>query len=409
MPKLLDDHIFSAEVRYEAHRLVVCVAGEKPVKEPGAEPEVTQGGIAGEEPIVMQGIMAAIVSALLVDTDEGERRGIAIDTDEQQQQWIQSYEREVRRDDWGLLTTELQLLSDAYIQLATSSVSWAQICPNLRLLDLAFRLVSAYMQYLTVESFGAHIWECVPWQTPFAQWLIEAARVETRRQRFIHTDWIDAAQVTDLAEGKQDDGQPTFIFEGEAAEDIMQRYFQWLWPTFQAQLREMPGVKPNAVQHRNYVVEQETDWSFILDDFRAWSEEQRQMWHRWMDDWTLFITRQLKPQQPVRFWNEGVDELLQERLTDYLRVQEKEPMRYKSLTPAVYALRQLGYVRRACSVTDITRWLTEHLQYDYNARNANQQFRRAWKELKRYAPAVKDCVKVLDALGITPFKAPEQE
>ena len=149
MPKLLDDHIFSPTMRYEAHSLVIDAPGEEPI--------IIQGALA-----------AALVCAMLVDTEVGERRGIAIDTDEQQQQWITCYEREVRRDDWGLLSTELQLLSDAYIRLVTSSVTWQHICPNVRLLDLAFRLVSTYMQYLTLETFGAHIWECVPWQAPFA-------------------------------------------------------------------------------------------------------------------------------------------------------------------------------------------------------------------------------------------------
>ena len=389
MPKLLDDHIFSPTMRYEAHSLVIDAPGEEPI--------IIQGALA-----------AALVCAMLVDTEVGERRGIAIDTNEQQQQWITCYEREVRRDDWGLLSTELQLLSDAYIRLVTSSVTWQHICPNVRLLDLAFRLVSTYMQYLTIETFGAHIWECVPWQAPFAQWLIDAARVETRRQRFIHTNWIDPAQVTDLAERMPDAEQLTFIFEGEAAEQIMQHYFDWLWPTYQAQVREVPGAKPNAVQHRNFVVEQETDWSFLLDEFRQWPDDLRLMWQHWMTDWSAFITHLLRPEQPVRFWNEGVDELQQAQLTDYLLLQEKQPMRYRSLTPAVYALRQLGYIRRACSVTDITRWLTEHLQYDYSARNARQQFSRAWRELGRYVPAVRDCVDELAEHGITRFTVPEQ-
>ena len=56
------------------------------------------------------------------------------------------------------------------------------------------------MQYLSVETFGAHIWECVEWRAPFAQWLMDAAHVETRRQQFLHTDWMDAAAVTALAE-----------------------------------------------------------------------------------------------------------------------------------------------------------------------------------------------------------------
>jgi uncharacterized protein YjbI with pentapeptide repeats len=49
------------------------------------------------------------------------------------------------------------------------------------------------------------------------------------------------------------------------AEDIYKRYLTWVWTTYQAQLREIPGAKPRAAKHRNYVVEQETNWLFLKD------------------------------------------------------------------------------------------------------------------------------------------------
>lgn len=374
-------------MRYEAHQLVL------------APPD--------EEPVCLQGALAAaLLSALLVDTDEGESRSIVIETDEQRKAWIVRYEHEVRRDDWGLLDKEVQMLSDVYIQLSIAGITLMDICPNTRLLDLALQLLDTYMHYLTVEMFGEHIWECYPWQVPFGKWLLEAAYHETVRQRYYHTNWTNPAQVTDLVE--HNDAQATLFFEGEAADDIMQRYFDWLWPTYQAQTRERPGENPTKVSHRNLVVEKETDWSFLLDEVHNWPDEQQRLWGQWLLDWTTFITRRLKPQRPVMFWTRGVSEPLQDQLTDYLLVQEKQPMRYKSLTPAVYALRQLGYIRRACSVTDITRWLSEHLQYDYTERNPNQQFRRAWKALRRYSPEVEDCVSVLAGYGIRPFTPPAQ-
>ena len=92
--------------------------------------------------------------------EEGVRRGVAIDSDAERMAWIKQYEREVRRDEWGLIGTEVELLNNAYIDLATSEVEWADICPNVRLLDLALQLVTTYMRYLTVETFRNHIWEC---------------------------------------------------------------------------------------------------------------------------------------------------------------------------------------------------------------------------------------------------------
>ena len=116
---MLEDYIINEQIRYENHYLKV------------AQTEIEIGGVTG----------AALLSALIVDTEEGVRRGIAIDSDAQRMAWIAKYEREVRRDEWGLIGTEVELLNDAYIGLATSEVEWADICPNVRLSDLALQLV----------------------------------------------------------------------------------------------------------------------------------------------------------------------------------------------------------------------------------------------------------------------------
>ena len=173
---MLEDYIINELICYENHYLKVA----------GTDVEI--GGVAG----------AALLSALIVDTEEGVRRGIAIDSDAERMVWIKQYEREVRRDEWGLIGVEVELLNEAYIGLATSEVKWADICPNVRLLDLALQLVTTYMHYLTVETFRNHIWECCPWDAPFAQWLLNAAQTETRRQQFLHTNWTDPAQVNAL-------------------------------------------------------------------------------------------------------------------------------------------------------------------------------------------------------------------
>lgn len=381
---MLEDYVINERIRYENHYLKVA----------GTDVEI--GGVAG----------AALLSALIVDTEEGARRGIAIDSDAERMAWIAKYEREVRRDEWGLIGAELELLNNAYIGIVTSEVNWEDICPNVLLSDLALQLVTTYMRYLTIETFRNHIWEYEPWVAPFAQWLMNAAEAETRRQQFLHTEWIDPAQVNALFEQLQRDDQTdelTFIFEGEDAEDIYKRYLTWVWTTYQAQIRELPGAQPRAARHRNFVVEQETNWLFLKDKTEALDEAQQQQWGQWMLNWQKYITKHLKPEKPVLFWEKEVSEKQQKQLTQYLRIQEKEWDYFKSLSAAIYALRQMGYVRRACSMRDITRWMSEQLVKDYSKKNNHDQFVRAWKELGRYSPEVKEYVEELESLGITHF------
>ena len=386
---MLEDYIINDQIRYENHYLKV------------AQTDVQIGGVTG----------AALLSALIVDTEEGTRRGIAIDSDAEQMAWIAKYEREVRREEWGLLGAEVELLNNAYIDLVTSDVCWADICPNVLLSDLALQLVTTYMHYLTIETFRNHIWEYCPWEAPFGQWLLNAAQAETRRQQFLHTNWTDPALVNALYEDllKEANGQRqalsrdelTFIFEGEDAEDIYKRYLTWVWTTYQAQIRELPGAQPRAAKHRNFVVEQETDWLFLKDKTEALDEAQQQLCAQWMFNWEKYITKHLKPEKPVLFWEKEVSEKQQKQLTQYLRIQEKEWDYFHCISAAIYALRLLGYVRRACSVRDITRWMSEQLVKDYSKKNNHDQFVRAWKELGRYTPEVKEYVEELESHGIT--------
>ena len=377
---MLEDYIINDRIRYEDHYLKV------------AQTDIEIGGVTG----------AALLSALIVDTEEGTRRGIAIDSDAERMAWIKKYEREVRRDEWGLIGAELELLNEAYIGLVTSEVEWADICPNVRLSDLALQLATTYMHYLTVETFGNHIWEYEPWVEPFARWLLNAAEAETRRQQFLHTEWSDPVQVNALYEAIQrEDETPTFIFEGEDAEDIYKRYLTWRWTTYQAQIRELPGAQPRAAKHRNHLVEQETDWLFLKDEIDALNDDQRQLWAQWMLNWQKYITKHLKPEKPVLFWEKEVSEQQQKLPTQFLRIQEKKWDYFQCLSATIYALRQMGYVRRACSLRDITRWMTEQLTKDYTTKNNHDQFVRAWKELGRYTPEVKEFIKKLESIGIT--------
>ena len=105
---MLEDYIINEQIRYENHYLKV------------AQTEIEIGGVAG----------AALLSAMIVDMEEGAQRGIAIDSDAERMAWIKKYEREVRRDEWGLIGAEVEQLNDAYVALATSEVTWADICPQ---------------------------------------------------------------------------------------------------------------------------------------------------------------------------------------------------------------------------------------------------------------------------------------
>ena len=115
---LLDNYIISPSTRYESHRLIYAPQGEDPIE---------LGGV----------LAAALFCAFIIDTDEGDRRELALDSDEQRKAWFQAYEREVRREDWGYLSAEISQLRDNYVQLAVDSITLHDICPNNRLLELA--------------------------------------------------------------------------------------------------------------------------------------------------------------------------------------------------------------------------------------------------------------------------------
>lgn len=380
---LLDNYTIDARTRYENHTLFYTVADS--------------------DPIELRGILAAaILAALLVDTDEGDARGIALDTDEQREDFFARYEKEVRREDWGYLSAELNQLRDNYVQLVDGKHSLVELCPNIRLLNLAIELLVAYMHRLVLELFGEHIWVPMPWKMPFAQWLIDAARVETRRQRLLHTDWTDAPMVIQLADMPNETEKPTFFFEGEKAADIMERYLLWLSDEYVAMKQEMPCAKITSAD-RKYIFSQETDWAFLSDEIDQLDASEKQDWLRWQKEWTLFLSDRLLPKKELRFWADDVPPEVQEHLLYHLQLAEQHPAHFRDLTAAVYAMRQLGYIRRKCSDPDMRQWLSEHLKIDYTERNNASQFRRAMREHGRYTPDVRDEVIALESMGFFRF------
>ena len=392
---LLADHIISAQLRYESHRLIYTPENADPIE---------LGGV----------LAAAILAALLVDTDEGDARGIALDTPDERQAFFLRYERETRRDDWGHLVAEVQQLRENYIQLAVDAITLRTLCPNVRLLELALDVTVAYMRHLALETFGEHIWEAVPWKMPFAQWLLDAARLETRRQRFLQTDWTDAPVVDQLAAELSPNplilssSRPLFVFEGEKASDIMERYLLWLSDQYVAAKQEIPGARITSAD-RKYIFAQETDRAFLSDEIARFEPTEQQEWQRWQMEWTKFLTERLLPKKEIRFWADDVPQQTQDHLLYHLQLMEQHPAHFRDLTAAVYAMRQLGYIRRKCADKDIRQWLSEHLKLNYMERNNASQFRRAMNEHGRYTPEVRDEVILLESMGYFRFQAPSEE
>lgn len=381
---LLSDHIFSPSMRYESHRFYI--------NRPGDEDAFVFGGILG----------AALMAAYLVDTDEGNTRGLRLYTEDEKEEFFARYDREVLHDDWGYLTAEIDQLHDAYVQLVVADVPLSALCPNVRLLNLALDLMVSYMHRLVVEQYRAHIWDLIPWTGPFAQWLWSASQVERCRQRYLQTDWSDFVEVISMRDHPETEEGPLFVFDGEEAEDIMSRYLEWLNGEYVAMIKAHPGAKITNADRR-YILSQETDYGFLADDIAALSPDDQASFRQWMREWETFLTSQLCPQEEIHFWTKEVPEELRDKLLDYLRLQERQPAHYQALTSAVYALRQLGYIPYKLGLRSMRQYLSDHLSENYMLKNTSSQFNRAWKEHGRYTLAVREQIAILAQYGIGKF------
>ena len=277
MTKLLDNYIFNERMRYEAHQLVYNYSED-------------------EEPVQIGGFLgAAILWVLLINSEEGDRRNIPLDIENEQKQHalFKRYEQEVIADDWGHLEAEINQLNDIYIQLAPSGIDLQDLFPNKRQLSIAMNMMIRYMNRLVVEVYGNHIWEATPQIAPFSQWLYCAGYTETRRQRYLFVDWTDPALVNALVEPRNQKDEPTFIFEGEEAEDIMRRYWEWLWENIRRQASETPDAELQLAELREQICEMETDDRFLDDDLRKLPTDTQKLFRKWMTRWTAFVTEQL--------------------------------------------------------------------------------------------------------------------
>ena len=282
MKRMLDDYRFDDSLRYERHVLWY-------MSEDGIEIQI--GGILG----------AAVLGALLVDTDEGDARGIAVDGSERRREFFDRYEREVRRDNGGLFVTEVQALSQAYMELAGAEGLLSQICRNDRLFDLAIGLMVEYMQRLVREAVCEQIYDMQPWYEPFAKWLYDAAFVETSRQHLLSINWTRPEEVYALAQTypeKLSISEPTFIFDGLSSEKILTTYFNWLWSSAKKEASVLPDAKVQLAEYRQQILETETDWEFIKPEVAKLSYEDRKLFEKWMTQWVDFVTQQLRSTFP---------------------------------------------------------------------------------------------------------------
>ncbi len=286
MKRLLDDYVFDERMRYESHMLIY-------VPEGGMELRI--GGITG----------AAVLVALLATTDEGDARGIALESDEQRKEFYRRYEVEVRRDNGGLFRTEVQALSDSYIEFTGEDNTLYRLCAhNDRLYDLAVGLIVEYMQRLVREEAEGHIYDAVEWRQPFCEWLYDAAFVETRRQRLFSIDWTDAAEVCTFAEAlrtgeEEETDTPTFLFEGLSADQLIRSYYEWLHLQMQQAVSVYPDSAAQMAKLRPEILRQETDDRFLHARIARLSPENINLFHRWMNKWRDFITGQLGTSEPV--------------------------------------------------------------------------------------------------------------
>lgn len=286
MIRLLEDYIVDGQMRYEAHKMIYT-------------PE-------GGQPIVLGGILAAsMLCALLSVTDEGERREIVLDTPEGRNDFFRRYEKEMLADNGGLFTTEVQRLNEAYMELAGEEGALLRICRNDRLLDLALGLMVEYMERLVREQVEEQIYIAVPWTGPFAQWLFNAGYAETRRQHLLTINWTNAAEVYALAEeinepkGTEDENQePTFVFEGLSAEQVLNGYWKWLWETAQKDANQYPDAKVRLAEYKQLILDNEMDYDFLKPEMKDFTPEQLNLFRSWMGKWKEYVKMQIEPERP---------------------------------------------------------------------------------------------------------------
>lgn len=288
MKRLLDDYRFSDTLRYENYRLIYS---------PKPEERMEIGGFLG----------AAVLGALLYGKEEGRERGIFLNVRDGRKEFFERYEDETLHENGGLFSTEVNALSEAYMELNGELTLLLTICGNDRLYDLAFGLMIDYMEQLVKEQVCEHIYDLVPWNQPFAQWLYDAGFVETRRQHLLAIEWTDPAIVCALADEFTDeqspfapDDVPSFIFEGERAEDLLNAYYQWLMNEIEQKAALYPDANVQRAAFKAKALESELNYDFLKPEIGQLQPAHLNLFRKWMNQWTEFVKTQIQPVKPNR-------------------------------------------------------------------------------------------------------------
>ena len=285
MKRLLDDYIFSDSMRYEQHRMIY---GSK------EDEQVELGGFLG----------AAVLGALLYGKDEGEARNIRLKTSEGRKEFFSRYEDELLHENGGLFHIEVEALWESYISLNIDTHKLLNICGNERLYDLSVGLMVEYMNGLVREQICEHIYDAVPWRQPFAQWLYDAGFVETGRQQLLAVNWSNPTAVCSFVEKHQKqeeaDVEPTFVFAGHSAQEIINSYWNWLWNSAQTEASLYPDAKVQLAEFREAIRKDEIDWDFLKPKIRILPPTAINLFNKWKIQWTDFVQSQIQPPPATR-------------------------------------------------------------------------------------------------------------
>jgi hypothetical protein len=84
-------------------------------------------------------------------------------------------------------------------------------------------------------------------------------------------------------------------FEGEAADDIMNRYYNWLWSSLVAQTSEMPDAKVQLDHAKADILDSEIHFAYLNDQIARMDPADQILFRKWMSGWINFIKDKLTP------------------------------------------------------------------------------------------------------------------
>ncbi|MBR3408967.1 MAG: hypothetical protein IKG86_09015, partial [Paludibacteraceae bacterium] len=167
-------------------------------------------------------------------------------------------------------------------------------------------IIDAHTRYedhrLVREQVKEHIYEFVPWTTPFAQWLFDAGHAETRRQALLGVDWTSPAEVFALNQKLSNDKRlttndpsPTFVFDGLSAEQVLCGYWEWLWALAQKEANMYPDAKVQLAKIKQMILDNEINYDFLKPEMKHFAPEAHNLFSAWMTKWQEFVQAKIQP------------------------------------------------------------------------------------------------------------------